>query len=82
MERSDIGTLLIPNIRPSDAGTFLCVGTNAIGSSEARIEVTVVRGERRLSELCSSVELCQNVELCCVSQDQSRLVTIANCLEY
>eukprot|EP00063_Salmo_salar_P016766 XP_013991601.1 PREDICTED: basement membrane-specific heparan sulfate proteoglycan core protein-like isoform X15 [Salmo salar] len=41
MERTDIGTLLIPNIKSSDSGTYLCVGTNSIGSSEARIEVTV-----------------------------------------
>uniref|UniRef100_A0A674AJ84 Heparan sulfate proteoglycan 2 n=1 Tax=Salmo trutta TaxID=8032 RepID=A0A674AJ84_SALTR len=46
MERTDIGTLLIPNIKSSDSGTYLCVGTNSIGSSEARIEVTVNRGER------------------------------------
>uniref|UniRef100_A0A8C7RFH9 Heparan sulfate proteoglycan 2 n=1 Tax=Oncorhynchus mykiss TaxID=8022 RepID=A0A8C7RFH9_ONCMY len=38
-----IGTLLIPNIKSSDSGTYLCVGTNSIGSSEARIEVTVNR---------------------------------------
>lgn len=46
MERTDIGTLLIPNIKSSDSGTYLCVGTNSIGSSEARIEVTVNKGER------------------------------------
>lgn len=45
MERTDIGTLLIPNIRSSDAGTYLCVGTNTVGSSEAYIEVFVKRGE-------------------------------------
>ncbi|XP_035594859.1 basement membrane-specific heparan sulfate proteoglycan core protein-like isoform X12 [Oncorhynchus keta] len=43
MERTDIGTLLIPNTKSSDSGTYLCVGTNSIGSSEARIEVTVNR---------------------------------------
>ncbi|KAL1020675.1 hypothetical protein UPYG_G00003200 [Umbra pygmaea] len=43
-ERTDIGTLLIPNIRSSDSGTYLCVGTNSFGSSEARIEVTVNKG--------------------------------------
>uniref|UniRef100_A0A8C1UL38 Heparan sulfate proteoglycan 2 n=1 Tax=Cyprinus carpio TaxID=7962 RepID=A0A8C1UL38_CYPCA len=31
MERTDIGTLLVPNIRSSDAGTYLCVGTNTVG---------------------------------------------------
>ncbi|XP_076839971.1 basement membrane-specific heparan sulfate proteoglycan core protein isoform X4 [Brachyhypopomus gauderio] len=45
VERTDFGTLLIPNIRASDAGTYLCVGTNAVGSSEARIEVVVNKGE-------------------------------------
>uniref|UniRef100_A0A9J8A348 Heparan sulfate proteoglycan 2 n=1 Tax=Cyprinus carpio carpio TaxID=630221 RepID=A0A9J8A348_CYPCA len=45
MERTDIGTLLVPNIRSSDAGTYLCVGTNTVGSSEAHIEVIVKRGE-------------------------------------
>uniref|UniRef100_A0A674DE93 Heparan sulfate proteoglycan 2 n=1 Tax=Salmo trutta TaxID=8032 RepID=A0A674DE93_SALTR len=44
-QRTDIGTLLIPNIKSSDSGTYLCVGTNSIGSSEARIEVTVNRGD-------------------------------------
>uniref|UniRef100_A0A672SXA5 Heparan sulfate proteoglycan 2 n=1 Tax=Sinocyclocheilus grahami TaxID=75366 RepID=A0A672SXA5_SINGR len=45
MERTDIGTLLVPNIRSSDAGTYLCVGTNTVGSSEAHVEVFVKRGE-------------------------------------
>uniref|UniRef100_A0A8C2AGW3 Cell adhesion molecule-related/down-regulated by oncogenes n=1 Tax=Cyprinus carpio TaxID=7962 RepID=A0A8C2AGW3_CYPCA len=31
MERTDIGTLFVPNIRSSDAGTYLCVGTNTAG---------------------------------------------------
>ncbi|XP_048872622.1 basement membrane-specific heparan sulfate proteoglycan core protein isoform X11 [Brienomyrus brachyistius] len=45
MERTDIGTLLIPNMKASDAGTYLCVGTNSIGSSEASIKVKVIKGE-------------------------------------
>lgn len=45
MERTDYGTLLIPNMKISDAGTYLCIGTNAIGSSEAVIEVTVIKGK-------------------------------------
>ncbi|XP_073669053.1 basement membrane-specific heparan sulfate proteoglycan core protein isoform X19 [Paramisgurnus dabryanus] len=44
-ERTDIGTLLVPNIRSSDAGTYICVGTNTAGSSEAYIEVSVKKGE-------------------------------------
>ncbi|XP_031421929.1 basement membrane-specific heparan sulfate proteoglycan core protein isoform X6 [Clupea harengus] len=62
MERSDIGTLLIPNIRPSDAGTFLCVGTNAIGSSEARIEVTVVRADTVTQEITIQPSIATVVE--------------------
>ncbi|KTF85092.1 hypothetical protein cypCar_00012330, partial [Cyprinus carpio] len=45
MERTDIGTLFVPNMRSSDAGTYLCVGTNTAGSSEAHIDVFVKRGE-------------------------------------
>ncbi|XP_036447334.1 basement membrane-specific heparan sulfate proteoglycan core protein [Colossoma macropomum] len=45
MERTDFGTLIVPNMKMSDAGTYLCVGTNAVGSSEARIEVTVIKGD-------------------------------------
>ncbi|MGH0121397.1 UNVERIFIED_CONTAM: hypothetical protein FKN15_077799 [Acipenser sinensis] len=40
-ERTDIGTLVIPSAKASDAGVYLCVGTNSIGSSEGRIEVSV-----------------------------------------
>ncbi|XP_053096911.1 basement membrane-specific heparan sulfate proteoglycan core protein isoform X2 [Pangasianodon hypophthalmus] len=45
MERTDYGTLLIPDMKVSDAGTYLCIGTNAVGSSEAVIDVTVIKGE-------------------------------------
>lgn len=45
MERTDIGTLLIPNIKTSDSGTYLCIGTNSIGSTESRIEVIVAKSE-------------------------------------
>ncbi|XP_069775261.1 basement membrane-specific heparan sulfate proteoglycan core protein isoform X3 [Narcine bancroftii] len=41
IERTDIGTLLIPSITTAQAGVYLCVGTNAVGSSEGRIEVVV-----------------------------------------
>uniref|UniRef100_A0AAR2IJ36 Heparan sulfate proteoglycan 2 n=1 Tax=Pygocentrus nattereri TaxID=42514 RepID=A0AAR2IJ36_PYGNA len=53
MERTDFGTLIIPNMKMSDAGTYLCVGTNAVGSSEARIEVTVIEGN-----LVISIKIC------------------------
>ncbi|XP_062871277.1 basement membrane-specific heparan sulfate proteoglycan core protein isoform X2 [Trichomycterus rosablanca] len=42
-DRTDYGTLIIPNVKIEDAGTYLCIGTNAEGSSEARIEVTVLK---------------------------------------
>lgn len=45
MDRTDIGTLLIPNIKMSDAGTYMCVGSNNIGSNSAPIKVTVHKGE-------------------------------------
>ncbi|XP_051895600.1 basement membrane-specific heparan sulfate proteoglycan core protein isoform X2 [Pristis pectinata] len=41
IERTDIGTLIIPSITAAQAGVYLCVGTNTAGSSEGRIEVTV-----------------------------------------
>uniref|UniRef100_A0AAR2JID5 Heparan sulfate proteoglycan 2 n=1 Tax=Pygocentrus nattereri TaxID=42514 RepID=A0AAR2JID5_PYGNA len=52
-QRTDFGTLIIPNMKMSDAGTYLCVGTNAVGSSEARIEVTVIEGN-----LVISIKIC------------------------
>lgn len=51
MERTDYGTLLIPDIKISDAGTYLCIGTNAIGSSEAVIDVTVMKSKPCLSKI-------------------------------
>ncbi|XP_076022702.1 basement membrane-specific heparan sulfate proteoglycan core protein isoform X2 [Genypterus blacodes] len=41
MERTDIGTLLIPDIKMSDSGTYMCVGSNSFGSNSAPIKVTV-----------------------------------------
>ncbi|XP_072552989.1 basement membrane-specific heparan sulfate proteoglycan core protein [Salminus brasiliensis] len=51
VERTDFGTLTIPNMKRSDGGTYLCVGTNAVGSSEARIEVTIVEGGRVTNDI-------------------------------
>ncbi|XP_059511615.1 basement membrane-specific heparan sulfate proteoglycan core protein isoform X4 [Stegostoma tigrinum] len=45
VERLDIGTLIIPSITVAQAGVYLCVGTNAAGSSEGRIEVSVLTSE-------------------------------------
>uniref|UniRef100_A0A8D3BGI2 Heparan sulfate proteoglycan 2 n=1 Tax=Scophthalmus maximus TaxID=52904 RepID=A0A8D3BGI2_SCOMX len=45
MDRTDIGTLLIPNIKMSDSGTYMCVGSNSVGSNSAPVKVTVLKGE-------------------------------------
>ncbi|KAM6977222.1 basement membrane-specific heparan sulfate proteoglycan core protein [Aplochiton taeniatus] len=45
LDRTDIGTLLIPSIKVSDAGTYYCVGTNSQGSNRASIQVNVARAE-------------------------------------
>lgn len=45
-ERTDIGTLLIPDVTVSDSGTYMCVGSNSIGSNSAPIKVIVLKGEK------------------------------------
>ncbi|XP_029013106.1 basement membrane-specific heparan sulfate proteoglycan core protein isoform X4 [Betta splendens] len=45
MDRTDIGTLFIPDLRLSDSGTYMCVGSNSIGSNSAPIKVTVLKGD-------------------------------------
>lgn len=45
MDRTDIGTLLIPDVKRSDSGTYMCVGSNSIGSNSAPVKVTVLKGE-------------------------------------
>lgn len=45
MDRTDIGTLLVPNVKISDSGTYMCVGSNSIGSNSAPIKVVVLKGE-------------------------------------
>ncbi|XP_046725155.1 basement membrane-specific heparan sulfate proteoglycan core protein isoform X3 [Silurus meridionalis] len=76
VERTDYGTLLIPNMKPSDGGTYLCIGTNSIGSSEAVIEVTVLKGEIVPSDVTiqsttSTVLQGETLELNCVDQGNS-----------
>lgn len=44
--RTDIGTLLIPDVTVSDSGTYMCVGSNSIGSNSAPIKVVVLKGEK------------------------------------
>ncbi|KAM9297026.1 LOW QUALITY PROTEIN: basement membrane-specific heparan sulfate proteoglycan core protein [Gastrophryne carolinensis] len=70
-ERTDISTLVIPSISSADAGTYLCVGTSAAGSSQARIEVIVVRASGsaplvRIEPSSDTVREGQTVELNCV----------------
>ncbi|XP_061908758.1 basement membrane-specific heparan sulfate proteoglycan core protein [Entelurus aequoreus] len=43
LDRTDIGTLLIPNVKVSDSGTYMCVGSNSVGSNSAPIRVVVTR---------------------------------------
>ncbi|XP_077368177.1 basement membrane-specific heparan sulfate proteoglycan core protein isoform X9 [Festucalex cinctus] len=43
-DRTDIGTLLIPNVKVSDSGTYTCVGSNSVGSNSAPIQVSVLKG--------------------------------------
>ncbi|KAG7221679.1 hypothetical protein INR49_000046 [Caranx melampygus] len=72
MERTDIGTLLIPNIKMSDAGTYMCVGSNSIGSNSAPIKVTVLKADHSSSVVSiqpsiADVQEGQNLELNCVA---------------
>ncbi|TSL61242.1 Basement membrane-specific heparan sulfate proteoglycan core protein [Bagarius yarrelli] len=73
IERTDFGTLLVPDMKISDAGTYLCIGTNAIGSSEAVIDVTVIKGETVQSDVniqstASTVVQGETLELNCIVQ--------------
>ncbi|KAK9515159.1 hypothetical protein VZT92_025826 [Zoarces viviparus] len=70
MDRTDIGTLLIPNIQMSDSGTYMCVGSNSIGSNSAPIKVSVLRGDHSISEVSiqpaiADVQEGQDLELNC-----------------
>ncbi|XP_036068750.1 basement membrane-specific heparan sulfate proteoglycan core protein isoform X6 [Oryzias melastigma] len=42
-DRTDIGTLLIPDIKISDSGTYMCVGSNSVGSNNAPVRVNVLK---------------------------------------
>lgn len=44
-EHGDIATLVIPAVTAADGGIYLCVGTSAVGTARAAIEVAVVPGE-------------------------------------
>ncbi|TMS16751.1 Basement membrane-specific heparan sulfate proteoglycan core protein [Larimichthys crocea] len=71
-DRTDIGTLLIPNIRMSDAGTYMCVGSNSIGSNSAPIKVTVLKADHVSSVVTiqpsiADVQEGQSLELNCLA---------------
>ncbi|KAM6982618.1 LOW QUALITY PROTEIN: basement membrane-specific heparan sulfate proteoglycan core protein [Tautogolabrus adspersus] len=70
MDRTDIGTLLIPNIKMSESGTYVCEGSNSIGSSSSPIEVTVIKADYSSSVVSiqpsiADVQEGQNLELNC-----------------
>ncbi|XP_071333360.1 basement membrane-specific heparan sulfate proteoglycan core protein isoform X1 [Trachinotus anak] len=72
MERTDIGTLLIPNIKMSDSGTYMCVGSNSIGSNSAPIKVTVLKADHISSVVSiqpsiADVQEGQSLELNCLT---------------
>ncbi|XP_049611156.2 basement membrane-specific heparan sulfate proteoglycan core protein isoform X2 [Syngnathus scovelli] len=48
-DRTDIGTLLIPNVKVSDSGTYMCVGSNSVGSNSAPIKVSVLKVDQSSS---------------------------------
>ncbi|XP_014849228.1 PREDICTED: basement membrane-specific heparan sulfate proteoglycan core protein isoform X5 [Poecilia mexicana] len=69
-DRTDIGTLFIPNIKLSDAGTYMCVGSNSVGSNRTPIRVTVLRAEQSFSVVTiqpsiADVQEGQTLELNC-----------------
>ncbi|XP_065817156.1 basement membrane-specific heparan sulfate proteoglycan core protein isoform X2 [Labrus bergylta] len=70
MDRTDIGTLLIPNIKMSESGTYVCEGSNSIGSSSSPIEVTVIKADYSSSAVSiqpsiADVQEGQSLELNC-----------------
>uniref|UniRef100_A0A3B3CG13 Heparan sulfate proteoglycan 2 n=1 Tax=Oryzias melastigma TaxID=30732 RepID=A0A3B3CG13_ORYME len=48
-DRTDIGTLLIPDIKISDSGTYMCVGSNSVGSNNAPVRVNVLKQSLQLN---------------------------------
>ncbi|XP_040902825.1 basement membrane-specific heparan sulfate proteoglycan core protein isoform X9 [Toxotes jaculatrix] len=70
MDRTDIGTLLIPNIKMADSGTYMCVGSNSVGSNSAPIKVTVLKADHSTSVVSiqpsiADVQEGQSLELNC-----------------
>ncbi|XP_026189282.1 basement membrane-specific heparan sulfate proteoglycan core protein isoform X3 [Mastacembelus armatus] len=72
IERTDIGTLFIPNIKLSDSGTYMCVGSNSIGSNSAPIKVSVLKVDYSSSVVSiqpsvADVQEGQSLELNCLA---------------
>ncbi|XP_069382459.1 basement membrane-specific heparan sulfate proteoglycan core protein isoform X24 [Paralichthys olivaceus] len=72
MDRTDIGTLLIPNIKMSDSGTYMCVGSNSIGSNSSPIKVSVLKADHISSAVSiqpsiADVQEGQSLELNCLA---------------
>ncbi|XP_070400895.1 basement membrane-specific heparan sulfate proteoglycan core protein isoform X2 [Nothobranchius furzeri] len=69
-DRTDIGTLLIPDIKVADSGTYMCVGSNSVGSNSAPIKVAVLKTDQSLSVVTiqpavADVQEGQRLELDC-----------------
>uniref|UniRef100_I3KIJ1 Heparan sulfate proteoglycan 2 n=1 Tax=Oreochromis niloticus TaxID=8128 RepID=I3KIJ1_ORENI len=65
-DRTDIGTLFIPNIKVADSGTYMCVGSNSVGSNSAPIKVSVHKGKTAcIQPSIADVQVGQNLELNC-----------------
>eukprot|EP00066_Takifugu_rubripes_P028084 XP_011617350.1 PREDICTED: basement membrane-specific heparan sulfate proteoglycan core protein [Takifugu rubripes] len=70
--RTDIGTLLIPDVTVSDSGTYMCVGSNSIGSNSAPIKVVVLKADQSSSVVTiqpsiAEVQEGQSLDLNCVT---------------
>uniref|UniRef100_A0A3Q4MA73 Heparan sulfate proteoglycan 2 n=1 Tax=Neolamprologus brichardi TaxID=32507 RepID=A0A3Q4MA73_NEOBR len=65
-DRTDIGTLFIPDIKVADSGTYMCVGSNSIGSNSAPIKVSVHKGKTAcIQPSIADVQIGHNLELNC-----------------
>ncbi|KAJ3585960.1 hypothetical protein NHX12_012366, partial [Muraenolepis orangiensis] len=72
MGRTDIGTLVIPNAKMSDSGSYTCIGINGAGSNKASIQVTVRKGAHVTSPVSiqpsiADVQEGQSLELSCLA---------------
>ncbi|KAJ4918756.1 hypothetical protein JOQ06_022871 [Pogonophryne albipinna] len=70
LDRTDIGTLLIPNIQRSDSGTYMCVGSNSVGSNSSPLKVSVLKADHVSSALSiqpsiADVQEGQSLDLSC-----------------